>query len=75
MGDTCRMNDSKRLITPRELDRQLSYPQGRSVRLARTGQIPHVLLPDGEIRFSAIEIATWLQGRSKAAPEASEGSR
>lgn len=40
------------LLTPREVDRMLRYPRGRSLRLARAGKLPHVQLPDGEIRFS-----------------------
>ena len=44
------------LLTPREVDRLLRYPRGRSLRLARAGHLPHIRLPDGEIRFDEAEI-------------------
>jgi len=39
------------LLVPRELDRLLRYPRGRSEKLAKAGKLPCVTLPDGEIRF------------------------
>ena len=48
------------LLTSRDLDRHLRYPRGRSVRLARRGLIPHIELPDGEIRFDPPIIERWL---------------
>ena len=48
------------LISPGELDDRLCYPSGRSVRLARKGLIPHVVLPDGSIRFDPSRIEAWL---------------
>ena len=34
-----------------EIDKRLTWPLGRAERLARRGKLPHVVLPDGEIRF------------------------
>lgn len=34
-----------------EIDQRLSWPTGRAERLAKRGKLPHVILPDGEIRF------------------------
>ena len=59
---------NKNLLTPGELDERLSYPSGRSARLARRGLIPHVVLPDSEIRFDPDAINEWL--RENSAPEA-----
>ena len=39
------------LLKPREVDLLLRYPAGRAARLAKKGLLPHVLLPDGELRF------------------------
>ena len=39
------------LLTERELDKRLRWPLGRAERLARRGKLPHVVLPDGTIRF------------------------
>ena len=58
-----RMNVN-RLLRPRELDYRLGYPQGRSARLARKGLIPHITLPDGEIRFDSDVIDHWLGEQS-----------
>ncbi len=50
----------KTLLTPRDVDRLLRYPTGRTARLAKTGRIPFIRLPDGEIRFDETEIANLL---------------
>lgn len=49
------------LLKPSQLDSMLRYPNGRSARLAKAGLIPHIELPDKEIRFSANEIKAWLE--------------
>jgi len=46
-------NEPKRLLTPGEVDTIFCYPNGRSARLARQGKLPHVVLPDGSLRFDA----------------------
>jgi hypothetical protein len=49
-----------KLLTPDELDHRLGYRRGRSARLASRGLIPHLVLPDGEIRFDEATIEAWL---------------
>jgi len=49
------------LLKQEEVDLALRYPNGRSVRLAKAGRIPHIILPDGEIRFDEVEIMRLLQ--------------
>jgi hypothetical protein len=49
------------LLTPREVDLLFRYPTGRSRRLARQGKLPHIILPDGEIRFVREVIAELLR--------------
>lgn len=39
------------LMTERKLDKKLRWPLGRAVRLVKEGRLPHILLPDGSIRF------------------------
>lgn len=34
-----------------DIDRKLNWPLGRAERLARKERLPHVVLPDGSIRF------------------------
>lgn len=58
------------LLKPSQIDSLLRYPNGRSQRLARQGLIPHIELPDGEIRFEAAVIEKWLAERSQIPKEA-----
>lgn len=51
------------LLKPSEVDLLLRYPPGRSRRLAKAGLIPHVCLPDGEIRFHEAEIRHLIKRR------------
>lgn len=46
---------------PREVDRLLRYPRGRSLKLARAGKLPHIKLPDGEIRFDEQDLQRHLR--------------
>ena len=58
------------LMKPSQVDSLLRYPSGRSQRLARKGLIPHVELPDGEIRFDPEVIHDWIADRSRPGKEA-----
>jgi len=53
------------LLMPRELDRILRYPRGRSLRLAKLGKIPCVRLPDGEVRFRPADLEFLLSSTAK----------
>jgi hypothetical protein len=44
-------------LYPEDIDRRLSWPLGRAERLARQKCLPHVILPDGAIRFVWEEVA------------------
>jgi len=48
-----RANLPPQLLMPGEVDRLLRFPRGRSVRLAKRNQLPHLLLPDDSYRFPA----------------------
>jgi hypothetical protein len=43
-------------IYPEDVDRRLGWRPGRAERLARQRRLPHVLLPDGSVRFTWEEI-------------------
>ena len=45
------------LLDGGEVDRRLSLRPGTAVRLARRDKLPHVVLPDGAIRFSWPDVA------------------
>jgi predicted site-specific integrase-resolvase len=49
------------LLKPREVDLLLRLPFGRAAKFAREGKLPHVVLPDGEIRFEEAEIEALLK--------------
>ena len=57
---------------PEDIDKRLNWPLGRAERLARRRQLPHVLLPDGSIRFEWEPVEAMLQhvsvGRQEATP-------
>ncbi len=38
-------------LYPEEIDQRLNWPLGQAERLARRRKLPHVVLPDGSIRF------------------------
>lgn len=44
------------LSYPEEIDKRLNWPLGRAAKLARQRRLPHLLLPDGSIRFDWDEI-------------------
>ena len=48
------------LIHSEVIDKRMGWPLGRAERLARQRRLPHVLLPDGAIRFDPIEIERLL---------------
>ncbi|QDU44600.1 hypothetical protein Mal52_30860 [Symmachiella dynata] len=48
------------LVYSDDIDRKLNWKQGRAERLARQRRLPHVILPDGSIRFDPTEIEALL---------------
>jgi hypothetical protein len=58
------------LVKPSELDEMLRYPRGKCARLARASQLPHVKLPDGQIRFDPEEVERFLRGGAGPVKEA-----
>ena len=40
-----------KIIDGMEVDRRLAWPIGHAKKLAGRGTLPHIVLPDGEIRF------------------------
>lgn len=49
------------LLYPEDVDRRLNWPLGNTERLARRKRLPHVVLPDGSIRFDWSEIEPLLR--------------
>ena len=49
------------LLYPDDIDSRLNWPPGRTSRLARSGKLPHYVLPDGSIRLRWDEVAPLVQ--------------
>lgn len=58
------------LLYPEEIDDRLTWPLGRAERLARRRQLPHVVLPDGSIRFEWDSVEAMLKHVSVETREA-----
>ncbi len=48
-------------LYPEEIDERLNWPLGRAERLARRRRLPHVVLPDGSVRFEWQEIESLIR--------------
>ena len=54
-------SDAQQLLTRSEAAELLRMTPTRVARLARAQRIPHVPLPDGEIRFVAEDLWDWIR--------------
>lgn len=64
------------LLYPEDVDRRLSWPLGRAGRLARRRILPHVVLPDGAIRFEWPKVHALVRRLpATVRPEAGEVAR
>ena len=48
------------LLYPDDIDQKLNWPPGTAQRMARRRKLPHVLLPDGSVRFRWEEVEALL---------------
>ena len=54
------METQSRILTDGEAAELLCMIPARLVRLAKAGKVPCVILPDGELRFDARDLWTWV---------------
>jgi hypothetical protein len=54
------MQDKPLLIDNIDAGKLLSMPSTRVARLAKRGDLPCVVLPDGELRYSVDDLKTWI---------------
>lgn len=52
------------LMTGREVDRLWSLPRGRAIKLAKSGELPSIVLPGGEVRFDPEALEQFLRDRT-----------
>ncbi len=57
--------NATRLLIDGEAARLLRMPLKRLQRLAKAGDIPHILLPDDEIRFDPDDLREWVESRKQ----------
>ena len=48
------------LLLPSDVDELLGLGRGRALRMARSGQLPAVFLPGGQVRFCEEEIEAFI---------------
>ncbi len=65
------MDNDALLLTDAEAARLLRMLRSRLVRMARRGDVPCIILPDGDVRFRRGDLAEWI-GRHHR-PAAHEG--
>ena len=56
------------LLTPTEVGAILRYRPGQVVRLASSGKIPHVTLPDGQIRIAESTVKQIIEAGREGRP-------
>jgi hypothetical protein len=62
-------------LTPEQLDDRLSWPPGRAEKLARQRRLPHVMLPDGRIRFIWEQVERYITYVSPVIKPPREGEK
>lgn len=60
------------LVRGIEIDKSLSWPFGHAEKLARRHKLPHIVLPDGGIRFEADAVKSTLR---EVPAQKTEGNR
>jgi hypothetical protein len=48
-------------LYPEDVDQRLNWALGTAVRLARRRRLPHLVLPDGSIRFEWAAVEALIQ--------------
>jgi hypothetical protein len=61
------MSTATTLLTDGEAATLLRMLPTRLAKLARAGGVPHVLLPDGELRFDRADLERWIADHKRAA--------
>jgi hypothetical protein len=59
------------LLCGDDIDRRLNWPCGKAERMAKRGKLPHLVLPDGSIRFRLSAVRKLIVSR----PSEAEGGK
>jgi len=60
------------LLDTADVTRMLGLTVRQVNALVRTGQIPHVLLPTGDVRFAPADLIDWVESRKRGVASAGE---
>jgi hypothetical protein len=55
------MSTTQRLLTDTDAADILQMPAARLARFAKANKVPHVRLPDGELRFVEADLWGWIE--------------
>jgi hypothetical protein len=56
------------LLGPGEVAALTNLTAGRITRMAKRGELPHLVMPDGGILFDAVDVAAWIRTCRRPAP-------
>ena len=62
---------TSQLLTDSDVAEVLKVPSARVLRLAKQNRIPHVVLPNGEIRFIEQDVVAWIESQRQPIGEVS----
>jgi predicted DNA-binding transcriptional regulator AlpA len=65
------MSTTQRLLTDIDAADILQMPVARLARFAKANKVPHVRLPDGEIRFVEADLWLWIEQHKASGQEVS----
>jgi len=63
------MSTTQTLLTKRQAAEILQVTSGQIIRMANCGNVPSVLLPNGERRFIEADLWRWIESQREGPPE------
>jgi excisionase family DNA binding protein len=63
------------LISTHGTAMRLQLTDAEVARMVKRGEIPHVVLPGGRVRFEPMQLATWIKSLTRPQMEITDASR
>ncbi|MBM4033051.1 MAG: helix-turn-helix domain-containing protein [Planctomycetes bacterium] len=64
---------AERLLDLVSVATRLGVTRGDIARMVREGTLPHIALPNGEVRFDPGELSSWIESRRRPVKPALKG--